>query len=64
MGRRERGGDIRRLWARDRGHRAGVALASAVPRPAETPLWFDPSLRTAADLLAERAAGAGERHVA
>ena len=59
MCRRERHGEIRGLRARDRGSRSGVALASAVPRPAENPLWFDPSLRTAAELLAERAAGAG-----
>ena len=62
MGRRERHGEIRGLRAKDRGHRSEVALASAVPRPAETPLWFDPSLRTAAELMAERAAGAGDRH--
>ncbi len=63
VGRRERDGEIRRLSLRNRGHRSAVALASA-PRPAETTLWFDPSLRTAAELLAERAAGAEERHVA
>ena len=56
MGRRERHGEIRGLRARARGHRP-VAPAAAVPRPAETPLWFDPSLRTAAELVAERAAG-------
>ncbi|CAA9219531.1 MAG: hypothetical protein AVDCRST_MAG76-541 [uncultured Acidimicrobiales bacterium] len=59
MGRRERHGGIRGLRARDRGHRSRVDLASAVSRPAETPLWFDPSLRTAAELMAERVAGAG-----
>ncbi len=64
VGRRERGSEIRRLRARDRGLRARVELASVAPWPAETPLWFDPSLRTAAELLAERAAGAGNRHVA
>ncbi|MBA3281095.1 MAG: hypothetical protein H0U29_02590 [Acidimicrobiia bacterium] len=64
VGRGERGSEIRRLKAKDRGRRAGVELASEAPRPAETPLWFDPSLRTAAELLAERAAGAGDRRVA
>ncbi len=64
MGRRERRGEIRRLRARKRSHRGEVALGSALPGPAETPLWFDPSLRTAAELLAERAAGAEDRHVA
>ncbi len=64
MGRRERHGEIGRLRAGNRGHRSGVALASAAPRPAETPLWFDPSLRTVAELLAERAARTGDRHVA
>ncbi len=64
MGRRERDGEIRRLKVRDRRYRSGDALASPAPRPAEPTLWFDPSLRTAAELLAERAAGAGNRHVA
>ena len=64
VGRRERDGEDRRLRAMDRRHRSGVALAAAVSRSAETTLWFDPSLRTAAELLAERAAGAGDRHVA
>lgn len=59
MGRRERHGEIRGLGAMDRRPRSGVARASAVARPAETPLWFDPSLRTASELLAEGAAGMG-----